>query len=540
MCKLTGFLDDTRKGHWANVMMDNGDSCRIIISHAGVSVRKSKFGLFGSKLYEEKNIYKAAKMAETLGLLHSDDLTPAEMPHAVLKAFTNAVLHCRSLAEFGALLNEVSDYLQGRKRDVSVAKRLLGLYNKLRAGKGLGASDDIEEAAASVAAHMVSRLLPETAQSPLKSFVDSPGAVTGAMSAMLLCFVVPPLIKHLRQDGFALSGADVTGKSGLAIFHLYEEDEVARVIAGAARRYEALMTSREDTGINEFSDSVHRLVYAYIASGNERYLWILGKLYADFLHAHADYFQKEEERSASNVGKRRYRRFAVENMDVHAKTVLTAGIDFLNISTSGACIVTKTGLKSGDKYLIKLQCEGMHLSLPCVVIWESLCSGNKRSGRGGAASYKTGIAFKNMTSDKLVKLKDFIRVSGIPDARRLSDEYGPSALRFAVHSNRKAVLLYPKASPVRKISLGGVLVESNTVISVGKKFPMALLLPDEELPVRFRGRVASCIVVPHARPDLFHIGIEFLDMAPGDRSRVSRFLGRLEQRTESSDQVKIR
>ncbi|MCL5423235.1 MAG: hypothetical protein M1461_12315, partial [Nitrospirae bacterium] len=66
MSKLIGFLDDTTKGHWAHIRMDNGDPCWIIISRTGVSVKKSRVGLFGSKLYEEKNIYKAAKTAKTL------------------------------------------------------------------------------------------------------------------------------------------------------------------------------------------------------------------------------------------------------------------------------------------------------------------------------------------------------------------------------------------------------------------------------------------------------------------------------------------
>ncbi|MCL4475596.1 MAG: PilZ domain-containing protein [Nitrospirae bacterium] len=533
MSKLIGFLDDTTKGHWAHIRMDNGDPCWIIISRTGVSVKKSRVGLFGSKLYEEKNIYKAAKTAKTLSLLYTDNLIPAEMQNSVLKSFTNAVLHSHSLTEVIALLNEVSGYLQGRAGEVSFVRNLLGLSDKLRAENGLKATDDVQEAAVSVAAHMVTRSLLETGRSPMKSSVDSAGSVT---SAMLLCFVSSSLIMRLRQEGFALSVTDITRKSGLAIFHLYEEDEAAGVISEGTRQYEALIAFRDELqDIREFSDSVNQLVYTYVVSGNKKYICILGKLYTAFLDAHAYLIQKQAERPAKNSGKRRYKRFAVENMDVHAKTLFAAEIDLLNISMSGACILSKKSLKAGDKYLIKL---AMHLSLPCVVIWESLCRSLKKSGGEFIPAYRTGVAFKDMTSDKLVKLKDFIRVSGIPNEQRLSDEYRPSALRFTVFTNGKAALLYPKTSPVKKMSLGGMLVELHNGVQAEKKFPMALILPNEALPVRFQGRVASCIAIPNERSKRFDIGIEFLDMAEYDRSRVSKFLGLLEssQRIEKSEE----
>jgi hypothetical protein len=91
--------------------MDNGDPCWILVSRTSISIKKSKVRLFKSKLYEEKDIYKTAKAAETLRLLYLDDLTPAEMQSPVLKSFTNAVLHCRSFAEIVTLLHGVYHHL---------------------------------------------------------------------------------------------------------------------------------------------------------------------------------------------------------------------------------------------------------------------------------------------------------------------------------------------------------------------------------------------------------------------------------------------
>ena len=106
MPSLLRFMDDDRRGRWANIVMDDGDRCWIGIAQTGVLVKKSRVGLFGAKLYEEKNIYQAARTAQALASLYPDELTPSGMSNPVLTAFVNAVLHCQDLAEVTRVLNE--------------------------------------------------------------------------------------------------------------------------------------------------------------------------------------------------------------------------------------------------------------------------------------------------------------------------------------------------------------------------------------------------------------------------------------------------
>ena len=109
MAQLIRYLDDDRKGRWANIRMDNGDPCRVSIAQTGILVKKSKVGIFGAKLYEEKNTYKAAKTAQTLCKEYPNDLTPDELLHPVLKSIVNAILHCDNLGEVTRVLNEAYD-----------------------------------------------------------------------------------------------------------------------------------------------------------------------------------------------------------------------------------------------------------------------------------------------------------------------------------------------------------------------------------------------------------------------------------------------
>lgn len=105
MTSLLRFLDDDHKGRWANIKMGDGAPCWIGIAQTGVLVKRSKIGLLGAKLYDEKDLYRAADKAMALTEAFPNDLTPAEMWNPVLKAFTNAVLHCSSIEDVKRTLN---------------------------------------------------------------------------------------------------------------------------------------------------------------------------------------------------------------------------------------------------------------------------------------------------------------------------------------------------------------------------------------------------------------------------------------------------
>lgn len=105
MTNLLRFLDAGSKGVWANIRMDNNDPCWIGVADTGVLVKKSKVGMFGTKLYNEKTP-KAASTAKALHDRDSDDLTPPDMRHPLLKAFTNAALHCSDLEGVKRVLND--------------------------------------------------------------------------------------------------------------------------------------------------------------------------------------------------------------------------------------------------------------------------------------------------------------------------------------------------------------------------------------------------------------------------------------------------
>ena len=104
--EVVRFMDVDHVGRWAVIRMPNGDPVWVSIAQEGILVKKSSSGITGALLYEEKNIYKAARTAMALDASYPRYRTPEGMFNPVLKAFVNAIIHCDTLAEVSRVLNE--------------------------------------------------------------------------------------------------------------------------------------------------------------------------------------------------------------------------------------------------------------------------------------------------------------------------------------------------------------------------------------------------------------------------------------------------
>ena len=223
--------------------------------------------------------------------------------------------------------------------------------------------------------------------------------------------------------------------------------------------------------------------------------------------------------------KRRYTRYVVEGMEIEAKMVCAEIVDLFDISSGGACIITTKSVKPGDNIVLRVTDENMNRPLKCTIIWES--GDEEDTKESSVIFHKAGVQFKGVTPDTVVQLKDFMRESGVPDDRKLEDEYQPSALRFKVRKNEKAVMSYPISSRVKKLSLGGMLVETDRELKIEQRYPMALYLPKDSHPIKFQGRIASRIPKKNDQIYNYDIGIEFLNLAGSDKSKLNKFLALL-------------
>jgi Tfp pilus assembly protein PilZ len=219
---------------------------------------------------------------------------------------------------------------------------------------------------------------------------------------------------------------------------------------------------------------------------------------------------------------RRYKRYVVEGMEIQAKMVFAEIVDIFDLSSGGACIITTKSVKPGDNIVLRVTDENINRPLKCTIIWEREAKEDTKESLG--IFHRAGVQFKGVTPDTLVQLKDYMRESGVPDEKKLEDEYRPSALRFKVYKNEKAVMSYPISYPVKKLSLGGMLVETDREFNIEQRYPMAIYLPEDNQPIKFQGRIASKIPKKNDQIYNYDIGIEFLNLALTDKSRLNKFL----------------
>jgi Tfp pilus assembly protein PilZ len=225
-----------------------------------------------------------------------------------------------------------------------------------------------------------------------------------------------------------------------------------------------------------------------------------------------------------NIEKRQYKRFVVEELSIHAKTLFTAGVDIMDISSSGACIKGQKNLKIGSNYLIKLENESILLPLKFTVIWSKFSGSQKKSDGDIMPVYITGIEFKDISPDKNEKLWNFIGRFTLTNEQRFGHEKRLRTLRFKIHTDETALIDCEERCIVKKISIGGILVETNYRIKIESRLPMELLIPNNSFPLKFHGRIASCIEIPDKKLKRFDVGIEFMDMEDHVRSNLSKFI----------------
>ena len=123
---------DSGAGCFANIRMDNGDPCFISVAQTGVLVKKSKLGWLGAKLYDEKLVYNAAKTAQALAEIYPEKLTPEDITNPVLDAFTNAVLHCSTLAEATIVINKALERREVANADQGAATQAVSMTEENR------------------------------------------------------------------------------------------------------------------------------------------------------------------------------------------------------------------------------------------------------------------------------------------------------------------------------------------------------------------------------------------------------------------------
>jgi len=211
---------------------------------------------------------------------------------------------------------------------------------------------------------------------------------------------------------------------------------------------------------------------------------------------------------------RKFQRYVVEGMDIHARTVFNMEADVLDLSLSGASIQSTQRLNMGSTYTFKFTRGDNLTSVSGVVVWEKLV-GTKKNEKGEMMPvYLAGVQFSDILTDKAQELIEYIKgVVGEAAGRRMA------GIRLRLLEPKKAVVIQMENYIVTEVGLGGIRIETDQEFDPDIVLLFDLTPAVEEKSVHFTGRVAYCREIPGRETRMFIAGIEIVEIAAEEMVR---------------------
>jgi len=231
---------------------------------------------------------------------------------------------------------------------------------------------------------------------------------------------------------------------------------------------------------------------------------------------------------------RRHKRFKLDLVELDGNYFLIDIVEVLDISFSGVSLKVDRGLTIGKEYLMTLVEKGNRLEVKCTVV-RSASGSEKRANGESVPRYTASMKFKD---GQMHKIADFI-----DSLEQFKKEERPAMaerrrhVRFHFTIPLETLLSHAAQFKVKKISLSGMLIQSEHALEINSMIPMGLSLQADD-PVNFIGRVASCHMTKDKGQVPYEIGVAFSDITDTGRMLLETFVDELERTAGALDSEK--
>lgn len=237
--------------------------------------------------------------------------------------------------------------------------------------------------------------------------------------------------------------------------------------------------------------------------------------------------------------KRRHKRYALDLYDIHGEVLFTKDLKILDISIGGISLKADKRMNIDREYTLKIIAKDRTLILKGKVMW-SLLSANQKGANGDIIPiYTVGLKFTDVSNEMMKEIINFIE-DHKREKDRQKDIYELSGLRlftrFQIGAQEETTTLHCyEGCEVKKLGLGGMLIESEHPIEIENKMAMELTFLQGKS-ITFQGRVASSLLIADTVPERYDIGVEFLEMSATDHEILVEFINFLDTDKGSSPQ----
>lgn len=219
--------------------------------------------------------------------------------------------------------------------------------------------------------------------------------------------------------------------------------------------------------------------------------------------------------SNKTESRRRYPRYEVVGLG--GNLVVPMEVRVLNLSLGGMAVETHDYLRFGRQYSVNLDHEGRRVTLVATVAWCKLKGTRRQSSGEVAPVYRAGLRFQVLSGERLQELWKIIRGHAVVEVD--DSVFG----RFAPEQPKVVELDSDYRFSVRKLSLSGMLIETDFVPELDSLLPLEVLLPESRWEAV--ARVAS---VPNlgrrSIGEPTQVGVEFCGLDRRRRSELRSYL----------------
>ncbi len=235
------------------------------------------------------------------------------------------------------------------------------------------------------------------------------------------------------------------------------------------------------------------------------------------------------------IDRRHFKRFQIENIDVHSRMRFTQDVQIIDVSMGGASISINHPLVKGDVYALKIDSKDNKFSVNSEIVWLDESEAMEIEDGELVNVYKAGLSFKNVFTGKGDRLAELIEEK----ARSEKQRHRVRGIRVKLN-NPEATLELQDDYHVREISFGGIQVEAGRRLDTDMEYRMKMSIPDTKKPVQFIGRIASSRPVEDSAPLTYRTGIEFINMGVKDLERIQELIYSMEhlEHQETKDNLK--
>ncbi len=222
---------------------------------------------------------------------------------------------------------------------------------------------------------------------------------------------------------------------------------------------------------------------------------------------------------------RRHKRFKLDLAELDGKMFLIDDVEVLDISLGGLSLRTSKALNVGKEYLITLLAQGKSIEIKGIVR-ESSPAGTEKLTNGETVQIHTAhIRFKDGQTPKILAILASLQHLGKEDAPAADERRLHVRCRFTMPLD--TVLSHSPIFSVKKISLSGMLIQSDQMLKANSVIPMNISINGGT--IHIRGRIITCEKKFNGHA-MYELGVAFMELTESDKAILKRLTDYLEER----------